>query len=465
MRNAVIVSQSADIIHTDPMAKAPLNLLIVEDDQILATSLKMMAPDGFKVYLAQKAELVPDHVFFHAAMVDMHLTPNSLGNPDGPLVVQKLSKQNAQTEIVAMSGNLDRALMEKAIKAGAQRFLAKPLLTEEVCAVLEKIEAYWNLRQFSFEKFSTKNQLVGASDATDRLRKKIAQLKMEKTAILIEGETGTGKEVVAQLIAMQDGQKPFVSVNCSAITDTLFESEFFGHIKGAFTGADANKIGFCEAAHGGNLFLDEIEVLPLNQQAKLLRFIESGEFKKVGGKDNQFSQTRIIAASNIPLKKLIIEKKFREDLYFRLSANLIEITPLRDRTEDIKELATHFVDLERPRRNKEWEPSALQALTTYSWPGNVRELKRICEQLVLTSALPIIRDEDVTRLLFSGKPITGATEFDLGQSLDQFLSHKEKLFIENNLQKTKDIEKSAELLKISKSSLYKKIKDLGIQYE
>ncbi len=465
MRNAVIVSLSADIIHTDPMAKAPLNLLIVEDDQILATSLKMMAPDGFKVYLAQKAELVPDHVFFHAAMVDMHLTPNSLGNPDGPLVVQKLSKQNAQTEIVAMSGNLDRALMEKAIKAGAQRFLAKPLLTEEVCAVLEKIEAYWNLRQFSFEKFSTKNQLVGASDATDRLRKKIAQLKMEKTAILIEGETGTGKEVVAQLIAMQDGQKPFVSVNCSAITDTLFESEFFGHIKGAFTGADANKIGFCEAAHGGNLFLDEIEVLPLNQQAKLLRFIESGEFKKVGGKENQFSQTRIIAASNIPLKKLIIEKKFREDLYFRLSANLIEITPLRDRSEDIKELATHFVDLERPRRNKEWEPAALQALTTYSWPGNVRELKRICEQLVLTSALPIIREEDVTRLLFNGQQFSGATEFDLGQSLDQFLSHKEKQFIENNLQKTKDIEKSAELLKISKSSLYKKIKDLGIQYE
>ncbi len=454
-----------DFLHTDPMANAPLNLLIVEDDQILATSLKMMAPDGFKVYLAQKAELVPDHVFFHAAMVDMHLTPNSLGNPDGPLVVQKLAKQNPQTEIVAMSGNLDRALMEKAIKAGAQRFLAKPLLTEEVCAVLEKIEAYWNLRQFSYEKVSTKNRLVGASAATDILRKKIAQLKMEKTAILIEGETGTGKEVVAQLIAQQDGQKPFVSVNCSAITDTLFESEFFGHIKGAFTGADATKIGFCEAAHGGNLFLDEIEVLPLNQQAKLLRFIESGEFKKVGGKENQFSQTRILAASNIPLKKLIAEKKFREDLYFRLSANLIEIAPLRDRTEDIRELATHFVDSERPRRNKDWDPAALQALTSYAWPGNVRELKRICEQLVLTSALPIIREEDVTRLLYRSSPLHSDQEFDLSQSLDQFLSSKEKLFIENNLQKTKDIEKSAELLKISKSSLYKKIKDLGIHYE
>lgn len=448
------------------MANNPLNLLIVEDDQILATSLKMMAPDGFKVYLVQKIELIPDHVFFHAALVDMHLTPNSLGNPDGPIVIQKLTKQNPQTEIVAMSGNLDRALMEKAIKAGAQRFLAKPLLTEEVCAVLEKIEAYWNLRQFSYEKISTKNTLVGASQKTDSLRKKIAQLKMEKTAILIEGETGTGKEVVAQLIAKQDSGKPFVSVNCSAITDTLFESEFFGHVKGAFTGADSNKIGFCEAAHGGNLFLDEIEALPLNQQAKLLRFIESGEFKKVGGKENQFSQTRIIAASNIPLKKLIIEKKFREDLYFRLSANLIEIAPLRDRTDDIAELANHFIDLEKPRRNKEFDPAALKAFDSYPWPGNVRELKRICEQLVLTSPLPIIREDDVRGLLYRSAIVSNhETEFDISQSLENFLSMKEKQFIESNLQKTKDIEKSAELLKISKSNLYKKIKDLGIQYE
>ncbi len=448
------------------MANTPLNLLIVEDDQILATSLKMMAPDGFKVYLVQKIELIPDHVFFHAALVDMHLTPNSLGNPDGPIVIQKLTKQNPQTEIVAMSGNLDRALMEKAIKAGAQRFLAKPLLTEEVCAVLEKIEAYWNLRQFSYEKISLKNTLVGASNATDNLRKKIAQLKMEKTAILIEGETGTGKEVVAQLIAKQDGGKPFVSVNCSAITDTLFESEFFGHVKGAFTGADSNKIGFCEAAHGGNLFLDEIEALPLNQQAKLLRFIESGEFKKVGGKENQFSQTRIIAASNIPLKKLISEKKFREDLYFRLSANLIEIAPLRDRTDDIAELANYFIDLEKPRRNKEFDPTALKAFDSYPWPGNVRELKRICEQLVLTSPLPIIREDDVRGILYRSPSIANhEIEFDVSQSLEDFLSVKEKQFIESNLQKTKDIEKSAELLKISKSNLYKKIKDLGIQYE
>jgi DNA-binding NtrC family response regulator len=447
------------------MSNSLLNLLIVEDDQILATSLKLMAPDGFKVFISQKIETIPEHIFFHAGMIDMHLHVQPGDIADGPFVIQKLMKTNPQMEIVAMSGHLDRALMERAIKAGAQRFLSKPLLSEEVTAVLEKIEAYWKLRQFSFEKFSTANNLIGSSPTTDQLRKKIAQLKTERTAILIEGETGTGKEVVAQLINKQEGQRPFVSVNCSAVTDTLFESEFFGHVKGAFTGADTSKIGFCEAAHGGDLFLDEIEALPLNQQAKLLRFLESGEYKKVGGKDSQFAAVRVIAASNISLKKLIQEKKFREDLYFRLSANLIEIVPLRERKEDIAELANYFIDRERPRRNKEFETDAITALMDYAWPGNVRELKRICEQLVLTSPLPMIREADVRSLLFGVNPKSAATDYDINQSLQDFINSKEKEFIEQNLQKTRDIEKSSELMKISRSSLYKKIKDLGIQYE
>lgn len=447
------------------MSNSLLNLLIVEDDQILATSLKMMAPDGFKVFLCQKIDLIPDHIFFHAAMVDMHLHVQPGEVADGPSVIQKLVKKNPQIEVVAMSGHLDRALMEKAIKAGAQRFLAKPLLAEEVTTTLEKVEAYWKLRQFSYEKYSTKNTLVGSSTETDNLRKKIAQLKLEKTAVLIEGETGTGKEVVAQLINQQEGQRPFVSVNCSAIPETLFESEFFGHVKGAFTGADANKIGFCEAAHGGDLFLDELEALPLTQQAKLLRFIESGEFKKVGGKDTQFSSVRIIAASNIPLKKLIQEKKFREDLYFRLSANLIEMTPLRERKKDIAELASHFVDKEKPRRNKEFDSEAIRVMETYAWPGNVRELKRICEQLVLTSPLPVIRDADVRVLLFGTKAAPAPIEYDVNLSLQDYLDKKEKDFIEQCLAQTKDVEKASAVLKVSKSNLYKKIKDLGIQYE
>ncbi len=445
--------------------KTLLNLLIVEDDQLLASSLKMMAPDCFKVYLVQKPSLVPDHVFFHAAMVDMHLEVVPGEVADGPGVIQKLTKKNPQIEIVAMSGHLDRALMEKAIHAGAQRFLAKPLLAEEVKSVLEKIEAYWALRLTAYEGSKIKSKLIGSSAQIEALRKQIAQLRMENTPILIEGETGVGKEIIANLLNQQEGQRPFVAVNCSALTETLFESEFFGHLKGSFTGAEANKIGFAEAAHGGDLFLDEIEALPLSQQAKLLRFLESGEIRKVGAKDSMLVQTRIISASNIPIKKLIEEKKFREDLYFRLSSQRIEIPPLRERKEDIQLIAEHFLQLEKSKRNKVFEADAFKAMQDYAWPGNVRELKRVCEQLALTSPLPMIRFEDVTKILSWTQSSESADELHINQSLENFMSKQEKRFIEFNLQQTKDIEKSCELLKVSKSNLYKKIKDLGITYE
>jgi transcriptional regulator with PAS, ATPase and Fis domain len=271
--------------------------------------------------------------------------------------------------------------------------------------------------------------------------------------------------VVAQILNRQEGTRPFVTVNCSALSENLFESEFFGHVKGSFTGAEANKTGFAEAAHSGDLFLDEIEALPLPQQAKLLRFLESGEIRKVGAKDTQYVDVRIIAASNIPLKKLIAEKKFREDLYFRLSAHKIEILPLRDRSSDITEIATAFLEAERPKRNKSFDPAAIDELKKYNWPGNIRELKRVCEQLILTSPLPVIRDKDVLSLLKPSGTTDSIYELSLDQSLEDYSRKHEKKFIEYCLNQTKDLDQSCDILKISKSSLYKKIKDLGIVYE
>ena len=440
-----------------------LNLLIVEDDQNLAASLKLLAPPCYKVYIAQKPGLIPDHVFYHAALVDMHLEAVPSETADGITVVQKLIKKNPQLEIVAMSGNLDRKLMEKSIQAGAQRFLAKPLSADEVNSVLAKIEAHWALRLSVFDLQNKKARLYGTSAQSESLRKKIADLRGEMAPVLIEGETGVGKDVVARLLNQQEGVRPYITVNCSALTETLFESEFFGHVKGAFTGADFNKIGFAEAAHGGDLFLDEIEALPMSQQAKLLRFLESGEIRRVGAKDSLLVDVRIIAASNIPLKELITQKKFREDLYFRLNAHTLAIAPLRDRKEDITEISSAFLEAEKPKRNKSFEPQAVQELKSYNWPGNVRELKRVCEQLILVSPLPVIRDVDVQKLL---KPAAATGLYlDSDQSLEDFLKLQEKLFIESGLTRTKDIEKCCEQLKISKSNLYKKIKDLGITYE
>jgi DNA-binding NtrC family response regulator len=447
------------------MNKNPLNLLIVEDDQNLATSLKLLAPDGYKVYLAQKPSLLPDHVFFHAALVDMHLEVGPDKPADGPLVIERLVKKNPQIDIIAMSGNLDRNLMERAIHAGASRFLAKPLTAEEVKMVLAKIAAYWNLRLSTYEQGLKKTQLIGHSPAIENLRKNIAQLKSEKAPILIEGETGVGKDVVAQILNRQEENRPFVAINCSALTENLFESEFFGYVKGAFTGAEQNKMGFAEAAHGGDLFLDEIEALPLSQQAKLLRFLESGEVRKVGAKETLHVDVRVISASNISLKKLIDEKKFREDLFFRLSAHRIEVPRLKDHIEDVKDLAKYFLEIEKPKRNKVFDSSAIDAFKKYAWPGNVRELKRVCEQLVLTSPLPMIRAEDFSNLFMKNLQQPNPENLSLENSLDEYLSKQEKRFIEFCLQQTKDLDKACEILKISKSNLYKKIKELDITYE
>jgi len=438
------------------------NLLIAEDDATLVAALKLMIPDGFKVYVTQNPDLIPDHVFFHAALVDMHITSRVGETPDGPIVIARLVSANPQIEVVSMSGDLNRQNMEAAIKAGAQRFLAKPLSAEEVTLVLEKILAYWQLRQFEFTPHHNIN-LVGSSPATENLRKTIANLRQEKSAVLIEGETGSGKEVVAHLLNQQEGKIPFVTVNCAAINENLFESEFFGHVKGAFTGADQNKVGLAEAAHGGDLFLDEVDALPLSQQAKLLRFLESGEIKKVGAKESVHVKTRIIAATNQPLQKLVEDKKFREDLYFRLSSQKIAIAPLRNRQDDIETLTQYFVDKEKPRRNKNFSEDAIQAMKKYAWPGNVRELKRVCEQLVLTSPLPMIRSEDVEKIL-NTSTAKATTTTDMNLNLADFVNQQEKNYITLQLKNEKDLDKICDKLQISKSSLYKKIKDYEITY-
>jgi DNA-binding NtrC family response regulator len=363
-----------------------------------------------------------------------------------------------------MSGDLNRQNMEMAIKSGAARFLAKPLIAAEVTMVLDKIMAYWQLRQVEYTNHK-KTILVGNSPAMEQTRKTVASLKGERGAVLIEGETGTGKDVIARLLAQQEGAKPFVTINCAGIPENLFESEFFGHLKGSFTGADQNKVGLCEAAHGGDLFLDEIEALPLGQQAKLLRFLETGEVKKVGAKETFHVDVRVVAASNQPLKQLITEKKFREDLYFRISAHKISLPGLRERKSDIPDIAKYFLEKDKAKRNKHFDQEAFVALQTYDWPGNIRELKRVCEQLVLTSPLPIVRKEDVNRLLFSNGPSESNEAIKLDQSLEEFINAQEKKFITLLLQENNNIDQACSSLQISKSSLYKKIKDYGIVYE
>lgn len=444
------------------------SLLIVDDDQLVHQSLKLALPSHWKVFSATKLEAIQYTRFYHAAFVDMHIEPGSQ-KADGPAVIEKLTKHNNQLEVVAMSGDLSRELMESCLKAGAQRFLAKPLMPEEILLILEKIEALWDLRNVDPNADRGEIRWVGTSDASQKIKKRIADLRGETSPVLLEGETGCGKEVIARILNQQEGERPFIAVNLASIPDNLFESEMFGHVKGAFTGAEQNKVGLTEAANGGDLFLDEIEALPLTQQAKLLRFLETGEVRRVGAKESTTVKTRVIAATNKPLDKMVANGEFREDLLYRLNSQRVELPPLRQRLDDIDELAKHFLAAERPRRNKTIADDGLAAMKKYNWPGNVRELKRVCEQLSLTSPLPFIRSEDVLNWLrptaVSSDGVPSYTAIDFNKGFNTLVEEFEAHVIRTCLKQAKDIEAAAKILQISRSNLYKKIKDYKIEEE
>ncbi len=442
----------------------PLKLLAIDDDDLILQSLRIAAPQGWKVTGWDSFKDLPEG-HFHAAFVDMHLTGN-LDRAEGIEVIRKLHEQNPRMEIVAMSGDMNRDLMEKSLKAGASRYLAKPLNADEIVLTLEKIEAYVLLVEAATRKAGSQLNWIGSSPESSQVKKWIASLKGEVGPILIEGESGTGKEVVAQLLHQQNQTGPIISVNVAAIPENLFESEFFGHVRGAFTGAQQNKMGLAEAAHGGDLFLDEIEALSMPLQAKLLRFLESGEIRRVGASESIRVKTRVIVATNRNLDQMVRENQFREDLLFRLSGKKIVLPPLKKRTGDLADLCQFFFSQD-PIRKKKLEEDGLLALAEHPWPGNVRELKRVCEQLLVQSPLPMIRKEDVLACLGQKLNLSSDLQtesFDFHKGLAQVTTEFESLIIQRTLAQIKDIDEAAKVLQISRSSLYKKIKDHNIEW-
>lgn len=438
-----------------------LTLLAIDDDETVLQSLKLVLPKEWNLVTSNSPHNIPD-VVCHAAFVDCHLT-GDLSRAEGLDVMSSLHTRNPHLEIVAMSGDLDRALMEKCLRKGASRFLSKPLNLDEVKITLQKIEALIQLQSTIQRHPDHKYFWVGQGPASQNVRRQIAFLRGENGPILIEGESGSGKEVVAHLIHQQEELRPFIAVNVASIPDNLFESEIFGHARGAFTGAERSKMGLAEAANGGDLFLDEIETISSGHQAKLLRFLETGEIRRVGANETITVKVRVIAATNRSLEEMVRKGEFREDLYWRLSGKRIKLPPLRERKEDIEELANWFLALERNFR-KELSPEAIQDFKDYNWPGNVRELRRVCEQLALTSPLPIIRSDDVRRLLRPTVNASLASDVDYSLGLAAVVDAFERRVIAECLKKYNDVDEAARVLKVSRSNLYKKIKDLGIEW-
>ncbi len=438
-----------------------LHLLAVDDDELVLAALRMNLPPAWRLIEHDCPTSLPDGPF-HAALIDMHLSSNRR-DPAGLEVIRQLRARDPHLEVVAMSGDLDRQLMEQALKAGASRFLAKPIQREELELTLNKIEEWWLLQGALLRQGRKVRSWLGQSPAAREVQRKIAALKGEAGPILISGESGTGKEVVAELLHAQRPGAPWVTINVAGIPENLFESEIFGHVRGAFTGAETNKMGLAEAAHGGDFFLDEIEALPLSQQAKLLRFLESGEIRRVGAKENLRVDCRVIAATNRPLKDLVKEGRFREDLLWRLSGKSLELPPLRDRTSDVGLLMQYFLDSDSGRKKK-IETDAIEALESYSWPGNVRELKRVAEQLLVQAPLPVIRALDVRGLIRPNSSPLPEKGFDFSSGLTEMINQFEAEAIRHCLELHRDIDEAARTLQISRSNLYKKIKDHHIQW-
>jgi DNA-binding NtrC family response regulator len=447
-------------------------LLIVDDERSIRFGIGEWARDaGYEPLEASSGrealEIIREQV------VDAVVMDLKLGDMDGLQVLSRLRELEPQLPVVMLSAYATFDHVIQAVQNGAFWFLAKPLENEALGALLQRALENSRLRREVEQHRREKMQpLIGESEGLKRALQRLEKAGMSGTAtVLIHGETGSGKGLLARYLHAHSARAgdAFVELNCSAIPEQLLESELYGHEKGAFTDAKRSKKGLFELADGGSLFLDEIGEMTPGLQAKLLHVLENQTFRRVGGDSDITVDVRVIAATHRDLKKAVADGKFREDLYFRLNVVPIEVPPLRERPDDIRALAEHYVtwfchDLGRaPAR---LHPHALAALTAYAWPGNVRELKNTIERVVLLEAEDEIRLEHLPIEMHrpgaaGGGPFPNGDPFPSG--VVRPLADIEKMAIEHALRvchgnKTR----AAQQLGISRQTLRTKLKEFAI---
>ena len=380
---------------------------------------------------------------------------------DGIETMKRVKEMEPTTEVIVLTGQGTIENAVQATKLGAYDYLTKPCKLTELCVLLQKA---LEKRQLNRENVHLKRLvkdvcgtpvMVGNSIAMNAVYKMVDKVAASDAVVLIQGESGTGKELIAQMIHQRSirANKPFVVINCATLQEALLESELFGHVKGAFTGAVESRIGLFEVADGGTLFLDEIGELAINTQAKLLRVVQSGEIRRVGDNKAINVDTRIIAATHRDLAGEVKNGKFREDLYFRLNVITLSLPPLRDKREDIPVLIDHFLDnFCRNRQKKILLPEVMTAMSQYHWPGNVRELKNTIERLVVMTEGNSISIEDLPENI---RVVSSTT----AEGTEVILSGVEKKHILKVLhEKQGNKTLAAEALGISLKTLYNKLK-------
>ncbi len=448
------------------------NILIVDDEPGIRSSVQgVLEDEGYRVNSFAGGEEVLS--FLDREEADVVLLDVVLQGMNGLETLKKIRENRPRIKVIMMSGRADIATAVSATKLGAHNFFEKPLNMDQLLLALRNLDA-----QIAMEKrvqslehlVGWEMEMVGSSEPMLELRKAIARAAPTEGRVLITGENGTGKELVARAIHQESMRKngPFVSLNCAALPRDLVESELFGYEKGAFSGALKQKPGRIENANGGTLFLDEIGDMGLETQAKLLRVLEENEAVRLGGGKPYHFDVRVISATNKELFKEIEAGRFREDLYYRLNVIPLNVVPLRERKEDIPGLADHFllhICGKTGKGMKSWGRGAMDVLRAYDWPGNVRELKNFVERLVIMSEKESISASEMSSILAPlNVPDKTAIEEGEGLSFRELVERFEKRLLIQGLKQTNgNASELARMLKIDRAFLHKKLKEYGIK--
>jgi DNA-binding NtrC family response regulator len=441
-----------------------MKIFVVDDESsvriTLADDLKDLGNEVFDydnplLALIELQNHKPDIIFSDIRMPELN----------GIDFLKEIKKINQNTYVVMMTGYSSVSSAVDAVKSGAYDYISKPLNLDDIKIILNQISDiislkndYQTIIDQSSEQFNL-NKIIGSSKVMQKIKESINLVMKSDSTVLIQGETGTGKELITNIIHYLSNRKakPLIKLSCATLSKDIFESELFGHEKGAFTGAIKEKKGRFELANNGTLFLDDIDDIPINLQVKLLRVLEEGEFEKVGGEKTIKVNVRIIAATKKDLRILVSEGKFREDLFYRLNVFPIILNPLRERKSDIKELFYFFLNKKVKYENIKIQDEVFQILENYNWPGNVRELKHLVERLMIVSNGKAIT---VSNLPLELTNINSINLPDISKltNLDDYLDEVEKNILIQTLTKTAgNKSKAAEILKIPYSTLRTKL--------
>ena len=445
-----------------------MQILVVDDERNIRAALRdILEDEGYEVSEAADGEAALKQL--EGEQSDVVLLDVKLPGRDGISILKEAKKRWPNVEVIMISGHSDIETAVGSLRSGAYDFLEKPLSLPKVRVVIghvaEKL-SLWRRAQATAEgRFE---EMIGSSPALGQIRSVIDRVAATNATVLVTGESGSGKELVAQQIH-QRSEHPdasYVQVNCAAIPHDLIESELFGHEKGAFTGASAKRTGKFEQANGGTLFLDEVGDMDVAVQAKVLRALQNGEFQRVGGDETLFANVRVVAATNKDLEAEVAEGRFREDLFYRLNVVPLRVPPLRERPDDIPELAGHFLArfcMENGREPLRFGDSALAKLRQMPFRGNIRELKNLVERLAIFATESEIGASDLD--VAGGVASTAASShFSESRPLADAKNDLERAYIETQLKLNDwDIPATAKALEILPNNLHRKITQLGIE--